>query len=417
MVTNDGVEFWARLESSPELRSYASDEERLYRCIVSDISREKMHEQLLTEQFRLLQALINSCESVVAFSLDRSYRYTAYNKPHCEEMQKVWRVNIKIGDCMLDFMTDPGLAFQAKHSMDRTLRGERFIEVVHQKEHNSFHEMEWNPICDEQKQVVGLTVFGRDITDRKRAEEIIRDNNAFLEQKVNERTTELELSKTELEAFSSSVAHDLGSSLITIEGYSRILEEDYAHVLDEEAMSFLHLIRKNAANMSGFIKALQHLARISQGEANFYDVNMQKLIAKIWNDMDADTKENIQIHFADLPEALSDSSLANLIWTNLISNAVKFTRHQPERVITISGVKKDHHVEYCIADTGVGFDMSQYHKLFAVFHKLHCNDEYEGNGVGLAIVQRIVKKHWGKVWAESEIGKGAKFYFTLPIVE
>lgn len=417
MVTQDGVEFWARLESSLVVSRIASEEGRLYRCIISDISGEKSREQLLAEQFRLLQALINSCENVVAFSLDRSYRYTAYNKPHCAEMQKVWRANIKIGDKILDYMTDPGMAFLAKHSMDRALRGERFVEEVQQTERNSIFEMEWNPIYDEQSQVVGLTAFGRDITDRKKAEAIIRDNNVFLEQKVQARTLELELSKTELEAFSSSVAHDLGGSLITIDGFSQILEEDYAHVLDAEAMSHLQLIRKNTAAMSVFIQELQHLARISQGDISFYEVNMHKIIANIWAEVDAETQANFQIHYADLPEALSDFSLANVIWTNLISNAVKFTRDQPERVITITGSKKAHHVEYCISDTGVGFDMSKYPKLFAVFHKLHSDSLYEGNGVGLAIVKRIVTKHWGKVWAESEVGKGARFYFTLPLVE
>jgi PAS domain S-box-containing protein len=410
----DGIRFWAHIEAT-SAQDKDSGEITLHLAII-DITGKKHQELVLDTQNQLLEALINSPEDIVIFSLDREYRYTAFNKQHVKEMQKVWHADIQIGDRILDFMTIPELAEQAKRSMDKALKGERFVDVVHQNDQDIYYEMDWNPVYNDAFEITGLTTFVRDVTARKQAEEIVQNNNVYLEQKVRERTQELELSNDELEAFSSSVAHDLRNPLRTIDGFAQILLEDYADVLDSEAKRLLNVMKLSALKMDNIIKALLHLARITHNEVYMSPIDMKKMINKIWQEIQPENKDSVILNMSELPEALGDCRLIQLIWDNLLSNAIKFSLHQPVREITISGVKKEQFVEYCISDTGVGFDMNFYNKLFKVFHRLHSDKEYAGLGIGLSIAQRIVKKHGGEIWATAKVGKGASFHFTLPVV-
>ncbi len=277
--------------------------------------------------------------------------------------------------------------------------------------------IEANSIHDSDSSDVTYRLTISDVSAQKLAEQIILNNNVYLEQKVKERTIALELSNDELEAFSASVAHDLSSPLRTIDGYSQILLDDYEASLDSEAKRILCVIKQSAARMHEIITSLLDLARISRYELKLARVNVKNIVLEVWNEIEAETKGTVAINISDLPEALGDKRLTKNIFENLLSNAIKFTRNNPIREITVTGTRKDRFVEYCVTDTGAGFDMAYYNKLFKAFHRLHGEKEFEGTGIGLSIVLRIVKKHGGDIWATSEVSKGASFYFTLPAVE
>lgn len=409
VIARDGIQHWVLIEATREIIKDSEDYE--YHYIFSDISFKKHADELLSEQFRLLQALINSPQDLI-FSLDKKYRYTAFNKHYRDEMEKVWDTDVKIGDRVLDYMSIQEAA-KAKTNMDRVLKGERYVNTI-KTDQDIYYEIEWNPIFDDKSEVTGLTAFARDITARKEAEDIINYSNIHLEQKVKERTKELRISNDDLDAFSASVAHDLTSPLRTVEGFSQILSEDYDAVLDSEAKRLLAAISQAAVRMHDIIGSLLDLAKISRCELKLSRVNVKQIVMEVWHDLEEDEKDRVDINVSDMPEVMADKHLFKVIFENLLSNAVKFTSNKQVREVSVFGTNKGKFVEYCVADTGAGFNMAYYDKLFKAFHRLHCDYEFEGTGIGLSIVDRIVRKHGGEIRAISEEGKGASFYFTLP---
>jgi PAS domain S-box-containing protein len=253
-----------------------------------------------------------------------------------------------------------------------------------------------------------------DITERKQYEKEILRLNTELENRVKQRTTELEVANQELEAFSYSISHDLRAPLRTINGFSRVVQEDFAGVLPNEGRRQLQIIRNGAEKMGVLIDDLLKFSRLSRLPLRKSEVNTMGLVEQVL----AETSElragrEIQITVHPLPSCLADPSLLKQVWVNLLSNAFKYTQQQsrPEVVIgcrTDAGEKT-----FFIRDNGTGFDMRYAGKLFGVFQRLHRSDEFEGTGVGLAIVQRIVHRHGGRVWAEAKPGEGATFFFSL----
>jgi light-regulated signal transduction histidine kinase (bacteriophytochrome) len=254
-----------------------------------------------------------------------------------------------------------------------------------------------------------------DITERKLAEEKIDNLNAELEMRVKLRTSQLEASNKELEAFSYSVAHDLRAPLRHINGYISLLNEKYRADLPEKAVHYLSVVVDASKRMDTLIEELLQFSRTGRQELREDSVDMNSLIREVLERIGPDTENRkITWHIQDLPVVPGDYSLLKQVWINLLDNAVKFTRNTESAKISIEFAEERDNIVFSIHDNGIGFDMCYAHKLFGVFQRLHSQADFEGTGIGLANVQRIVHRHNGRVWAEAELGKGSIFYVSLP---
>ncbi|MBI4788448.1 MAG: GAF domain-containing protein [Chloroflexi bacterium] len=236
-----------------------------------------------------------------------------------------------------------------------------------------------------------------------------------LESRVTERTAELENSNRELEAFSYSVSHDLRAPLASIDGFSRIVLDDFGPQLPDEAQRFLNLIHQNAVAAGELIDGLLRFSRLSRQALNQRTVAPADLVRQVLDDLASQQDgRHVEVVIGELPECEADPVLLKQVWVNLISNALKFTRQRAVAKLEIgSQACEGEEVAYFVKDNGVGFDREQADKLFGVFQRYHDAEDYEGTGVGLAIVERIVRRHGGRVWAEAQVDQGATFYFTL----
>jgi PAS domain S-box-containing protein len=275
-----------------------------------------------------------------------------------------------------------------------------------------------SPIRDGQGNIVGVSSISRDISERKRAEQQILRLNAELEHRVQTRTAELTAANQELEAFTYSVAHDLRAPLRHIDAFTRILQEDYAGSFPPDAAQLLDTIRRGSENMSRLVNDLLSLAHVGRQEMKSERISLNSIVDEVIGELARETQgREIDWQIARLPVIEGDPGLLKQVFANLLSNAVKYTRPRVRAVIEIGLQKAGGKWAIFVRDNGVGFDMKYAIKLFGVFQRLHRPDEFEGTGVGLAIVERVVKRHGGRIWAESGKNQGATFYFTLDGLE
>jgi len=264
--------------------------------------------------------------------------------------------------------------------------------------------------------VTQLADLAWDIADAKRAGEEVHRLNAELEQRVVERTARLEAANKDMESFSYSISHDLRAPLRAINGFSKILQEEYVDRLDDEGKRLLNVVGDNAQKMGQLIDDILAFSRAGRNEINRSVINMESMVAGVWEELKPGMiGRNVHLDMRGMPSAEGDAAMIHQVVLNLLSNAVKFTQHRADARIEVGGQAGEHETVYHVKDNGVGFDMQYAEKLFGVFLRLHGMDEFEGTGIGLAIVKRIITKHGGRVWAEGKVGEGATFYFSLPM--
>jgi PAS domain S-box-containing protein len=260
----------------------------------------------------------------------------------------------------------------------------------------------------------GICLVATDLTEQKRAQEQIRRFSEEMERKVAERTEQLHAANADLEAFNYGVAHDLRAPLRHIQGFSDILLNEPDSVLGAEGERHLRLIIAETLRMGKLIEALLSISRVGRQALQPCDLDLNSVVEEVIENLELDLKNRqIDWRVGHLPTIRCDPTLTRIAFFNLLANAVKFTSRRERASIEIAAERQNREYVFCVRDNGVGFSMKYADKLFGVFQRLHRAEDFEGTGVGLATVQRIIQKHGGRIWAEAELDKGASFYFTL----
>ena len=415
----DGEEF--PIEASISQLQVAG--QKLYTVILRDITERERVEQALRKSEAHLQTIVeNLDEGVIVASLDGQllhWNRAALHLLGFASMEECLRLLPDFADTYELSGVDGAILSVDQWPLARILRGEtlRDLEVGVRRIEDDWqrvfshggtlvHDPNGEPL------LAVLTI--RDVTEQKRHAEQILQLNAELEERVVERTAQLEAANQELEAFSYSVSHDLRAPLRAVDGFSEALLEDYGPHLPEEGQRYLKTIREGAQRMGDLIDDLLTFARLSRQPLKKREVDTGDLVRDTLEELNSQQAgRRIDVRVGDLAPCQGDQALLKQVWVNLLSNALKYTRERETALVEVGCVRENGETVYFVRDNGTGFDMRYAHKLFGVFQRLHRAEEFEGTGVGLAIVQRVIHRHGGRVWAEAQVDRGATFYFTL----
>ena len=377
--------------------------------LINDITeRVKAKEAVQNAERRFRNALDNMIEGCQIISTD--WRYLYLNDVAASQGR--YPKEQLLGKTMMEIY--PGIENSQMFVSLRRCMNERIPismenEFAYTNGTKSWFNLKLEPVPE------GVFILSEDITRVKLNEEELKKYREQLEQMVQTRTRQLEAANKELESFSYSVSHDLRAPLRAIDGFSKMILESYNDKLDSTGVRWLEVVRKNSQQMGQLIDDLLQFSRTGRREVSPVSIDMSAMFGSIYNELTADlTGRKINFILEDMPKVNVDHALIKQVIVNLLSNAIKFTKNRDAAEIKVGSYKDNNEIVFYIKDNGAGFDMKYKDKLFGVFQRLHRTEEFEGTGVGLALIQRIIVKHKGKVWAESTEGEGATFYFTLP---
>lgn len=409
-VHEDGSKNWLRWAVHP----WRDASGQLGGIIVfaEDITARKRDAELLHKQQQQLALITRNMASPLAlFDHERRclFANAAYERWFSRSLAEI------IGHTV-DEITGPAATERARPYARRVLLGEQityenyFTNASGQSNHGL---ITISPQCATDGQISTFVVTISDVTELKRAEHALREANEALERRVQDRTAALVAANKELEAFSYTVSHDLRAPLRAIDGFSRILLESYAAELPAEAQEYLRDVRANTQQMGRLVDDLLAFSRLGRLTMRMQSLVTADLVSSVVQSLQATHGRRVELRIGELPPCRADPGLLKQVWFNLLDNAMKYTGKRDPAIIEVGFVPDSNPLVYYVKDNGVGFDMRYSHKLFGVFQRLHRAEDYEGTGVGLAIVQRIVQRHGGRVWAEAEPDRGATFFFTL----
>jgi len=412
-VRKDGSRFWA----NAVINALQKEDGSLYGFakVTRDLTEQKRVEETLRETSETLATIVKTFPLAIIVTNLQGF-VTLWN--HAAETTFGWTADEAIGKPNPIIPTDK--QDEVRHVCQQIIEGRSLIESETERVRKDGVRIAVSftatTLGNKEGQPNGILAIIADITERKQAEKDIISLNTQLEQRVIKRTSQLEAANKELETFAYSVSHDLRAPLRAVDGFSKFVLEDYENKLDTEGKRLLNLIRINTQKMDQLISDLLNFSQVSRRELRYSEIDMKQMAISMFNETaQDDVKDKIRLTVDQLPEAFADPTFLKQVWLNLLSNAIKFTSKKRKPDIQIGGKVENHSNTYYIKDNGVGFNPEYGHKLFGVFQRLHKSDDFEGTGVGLAIVQRIIHRFGGKVWAESEEGKGATFYFSLPV--
>ena len=364
-------------------------------------------EQQLRQSQELLEAVTQGSDVIIA-AMDMSFCYTYFNKAYEAEMKRLTGKDINVGMSIIEaFAHMPDQQKIVMEEWRHSLRGEttnKTIEFGDSTRHRKVYDVFHSPVWDAEGNIVGAGEVAHDITERKKVEEDLK-----------ERTAKLEEINKELESFSYSISHDLRAPLRAIDGYARMILKKEGDRFDEDTMRKFNAIRSNSQMMGKLIDDILNLSRLGRAKMSIVNMEMEGIIEDVWKEQQTINPErNMTLTIQAMPSGYGDRILIGQVFSNLIANAVKFSMYRNPAQIEAGGyIDGDDHVYY-IKDNGAGFDMAYYDKLFGIFQRLHNNPDFEGTGVGLATIKRVISMHGGHVWAEGKVEEGATFYFSLP---
>jgi len=413
-VRRDGTPFWVLIAVAEVID--ANGNLLYYEGTNMDITMRKRTEKALKENEERFKKVIE-CSGVWIWEVDAKGMYT-YVSP-MEENILGYKTNEIIGkkyfydsfapDIKAE-MTKAALGVFAEKGVFTNLENAN----IHKDGHVVILSTSGSPLLDAKGNLMGYRGADTDITQRKQGEEEIKRINAELEQRVHERTFQLETINKELESFSYSVSHDLRSPLRSIDGFSNLLLKNYSNLLDDQGKDYFQRVMKASRRMGLLIDDLLKLSRFTRIEMKRGITNLSSIAESIVEEFkSADPERQVNIVIQPGMIANADSDLIQNALQNLFDNAWKYSKNKADAKIEFGAMEKDGDTVYYVRDNGAGFDMKYVDKLFSAFQRLHSDDEFEGTGIGLATVSRIIHRHGGKIWAEGAVNSGATFYFTL----